>query len=1098
VIFLGYEMLILVVGFAGSVFGSLQSRWVARAADAIDRRVLWRTSTFEQDYREAVVSRHRFVDLKGLATRGEFAPALAEVFVDVSLAPQPAHLTPRQALAGGSGGPGGGSPVRQSIWDFLGGPRGPRGMALAVIGAPGTGKTTLLKHLALQLAQGGAGPRDLPVLLFLRDHAAAIAEGATPGAGGAGGGFSLPDAIRASLRQLAAEEPPGWLERQLRDGRCVVLLDGLDEVAREDQRRAVARWVEEQVEHYEANDFVLTSRPHGYLTAPLNRAKVLQVRRFTGKQIAHFVHGWCRAIERLSTGVRATDAAGDAGACERAAEEAEDLLKRLRDRPALYELATNPLLLTMIANVHRYRGALPGSRAELFREICEVLLWRRQQAKNPADTEADATGAKWETVMRALAYQMMTDRLRDFDAGQAEAVLPPTLARVGLHTPVAAFLESVTRCGLLVEREHGVYAFAHLTLQEHLAAAHILHHRLTEMLAANVDDDWWRETTLLYAARSDPAPIVEACLASRTTTALALAFDCADAATEFAPDTARRLERLRLESLTEAASPERRRLMTAVTVMRQLQQTVRLGDDTLVCVRPVTMDIYWLFAADRPWAAAPRLGSCGACGRALGITRQAALAFVEWLNAMLPDGPEWRLPTRSDLADSAFEVIDHATHHAVWYLPAVLGVPGEEALPELWVPEGSPHPWSARLGPVTDGWGATETPETTGTTGGDGKTVLAVGQLGLISLAYDALDRRLGRNLNLADRLAHALTRDLTNARRLRLRLPDGHAAHAGGGNAGNLLAGDYARELARDLARAHDLTPARDLGRAASLLDLTSISRLDADLDRALAHARALADALAHAPETEDMHRLSESVSNARELVRQLGHAASLARDLARAYDLVPALTDPALAERLYHELSRAHADSDLYRESNVALTINLALDHELDFAPARHLVHARTRVAALTLASLSLLASREARSPRERRRLTASLRADWGECTVFPEDLTRAVEAATARMLNHAEPASGSAALRRIAYLLAQEVAALLGATEGGRGLGWTDAVYLELACRALAAVAEQNQGDLLLSELYRTAAAGIAVLRNRTDGTITPSEVLILVRS
>jgi hypothetical protein len=36
----------------------------------------------------------------------------------------------------------------------------------------------------------------------------------------------------------------------------------------------------------------------------------------------------------------------------------------------------------MIATVHRYRGALPGSRVDLYGEICQVMLWRRQEAKN--------------------------------------------------------------------------------------------------------------------------------------------------------------------------------------------------------------------------------------------------------------------------------------------------------------------------------------------------------------------------------------------------------------------------------------------------------------------------------------------------------------------------------------------------------------------------------------------------------------------------------------------------------------------------------------------------------------------------------------------
>ena len=36
-------------------------------------------------------------------------------------------------------------------------------------------------------------------------------------------------------------------------------------------------------------------------------------------------------------------------------------------------MAVNPLLLTMIATVHRRGNVLPGKRVELYKEICQVL-----------------------------------------------------------------------------------------------------------------------------------------------------------------------------------------------------------------------------------------------------------------------------------------------------------------------------------------------------------------------------------------------------------------------------------------------------------------------------------------------------------------------------------------------------------------------------------------------------------------------------------------------------------------------------------------------------------------------------------------------------
>ena len=84
-------------------------------------------------------------------------------------------------------------------------------------------------------------------------------------------------------------------------------------------------------------------------------------------------------------------------------------------------LDCHPLLLTMIANVHRYRGALPGSRADLYSEICQVMLWRRQDAKNLAQPIG---GDKKEAILRGLAHTMMERRVSDLPCGGWHAALP--------------------------------------------------------------------------------------------------------------------------------------------------------------------------------------------------------------------------------------------------------------------------------------------------------------------------------------------------------------------------------------------------------------------------------------------------------------------------------------------------------------------------------------------------------------------------------------------------------------------------------------------------------------------------------------------------
>ena len=539
-----YEILVAAAAFAGEIAGELRKRWRERIVNCVDRALGRWFSRFDRRYLEFVLGSLRFIDLKGLATIGYYTPELDEVFVDVSLA----FRAPNQV----SGGLLAELPAevtdRHSLGDFI---DRPHPVVLAVIGVPGSGKTTLLRHTARQVCRARRRRRrTVPILLYLRDHVAAIVS--TPD-------VALPELLRGTLGRYRADEPAGWFEQRLRDGDCVVLLDGLDEVARQEDRRGVAGWVERQIRQYPNNDYVITSRPQGYLTASIDGAAVLQVRSFTDEQVTRFVRGWYLAVERHSTGA----AVEDVGL--RAESEADDLLTRLNDAPGLYDLTVNPLLLTMIATVHRYRGALPGSRADLYGEICQVMLWRRQEAKKLSIT---LNGDKEEALLRGLAFTMMQQRVRDLPRADLLAEIRPGLRRMSRDVIAEDFLADIASNGLLIERESGLYSFAHQTFQEYLAAAYIRDKGLSSVLADAVGDVWWRETTLLYAARSDADPIVRACLDSTSAAAFSLAFDCSEQSSELAPELRNGLDELLDSAFAPGTDPERRRFMAGVLVTR--------------------------------------------------------------------------------------------------------------------------------------------------------------------------------------------------------------------------------------------------------------------------------------------------------------------------------------------------------------------------------------------------------------------------------------------------------------------------------------------------------------------------------------------------
>ncbi|SPT50066.1 NACHT domain-containing protein [Actinomadura madurae] len=552
----------------------------------------------------------------GLVTQAEYVLRTRQVYVDVMLQPRP--VTDAVTDAGIGHVPPTVLGRREPLASFLA-----PGRVLAVLGAAGSGKTTLARYTALEMAERRWSRGPLPVLLFLRDHVQDLQAEEPAG---------LPEIV-AAAPWLGGAVSAEWLEKRLERGRCVVLLDGLDEVADAQSRGRVVQWVENQISRYPGNAFVVTSRPFGYDGNRLSRADVLQVQRFTSRQIRAFLDAWYRAIERRSR-------EGDPEEIDRiAAQAADDLFRRIIERPALYDLAANPLLLTMIANVHRYRSSLPGSRAALYEEVCQVLLHRRQEAKNLADTALDGlSGDKKERIVQELAWYMMRRRLRDVPAEEAERAIRTVLQRTAPDIAPDAFLHYARRSGLLLEHRHRRYGFAHLTLQEYLAAALVPGHASRrQVLVDNVSDPWWRETTLLWAARADAGPVVEASLAARTVPALNLAFACADEARELDPALRDQLDRL---LTTEPGDPDEVRLLDGVAAVRALQDTHALDDTgTRICAHPVDAALWNRFASriDRPLAPPGALTGY--------LWTRDLKDFVDWLNGLFGDGTSYRLPT---------------------------------------------------------------------------------------------------------------------------------------------------------------------------------------------------------------------------------------------------------------------------------------------------------------------------------------------------------------------------------------------------------------------------------------------------------------------
>ncbi|MGH9851453.1 MAG: NACHT domain-containing protein, partial [Blastocatellia bacterium] len=255
---------------------------------------------------------------------------------------------------------------------------------IVVLGDPGAGKTTLLRFLALQFAlayrDGKPAAQDkesceygetrLPIFLHISDYAEAFAKDKN---------LKLCEFLAAPFKNVAPEPAiVALFNAALKRGQAFLMLDGLDEIIDPGDRAMIAGEIEDFVAGLDArNRVIVTSRIAGYREAPLGGAyqhfTLLDLER---DQIEKFLHRWCHATERFQT-----KDASDEEIARNAQREIDGILQAVDENPGVQRLAVNPLLLTILALIHRNGARLPNRRVELYELATKTLLEDWQLAR---------------------------------------------------------------------------------------------------------------------------------------------------------------------------------------------------------------------------------------------------------------------------------------------------------------------------------------------------------------------------------------------------------------------------------------------------------------------------------------------------------------------------------------------------------------------------------------------------------------------------------------------------------------------------------------------------------------------------------------------
>jgi predicted NACHT family NTPase len=486
------------------VWEEYQRQGAASAATWIKDKFEDVISPFQRDYYKALEYKCRDFETQGLDN--EWTLELKNVFVQLKISANSVNNA-SQGIISQSLNPN----SEKSIWDFLAANKSGENQfkKIVILGRPGSGKTTLLRHLTLIYVTKQESninpqpPQLIPILFYLREIRDEISN-QNP---------SLEDLIKQHLEKLKINNKPlnppiHWLQKNLRRNKFLILLDGLDEVADKNQRQQVRTWVDRQMEAYPNTIFILTSRPNGYRELQRQIAvNELEAQPFKREQIEEFLHSWY-----LQTEIKSRAGQSDEGVKQAAREQANKLFSRIQNSQnsrAIAAMAVNPLLLTMIATVHRRGNVLPGKRVELYKEICQILLEKRQRAKNIPDV---LTASQKQSVLQELALKLMQKEVREFNLADGISYIQQQLTTLPQHFANAeSFIKHIRDdCGLLVEKEIGIYEFAHLSFQEYLAAVEIKESNQEDILIGNIDNSWWAETIRLYAAVNDATNLIGA------------------------------------------------------------------------------------------------------------------------------------------------------------------------------------------------------------------------------------------------------------------------------------------------------------------------------------------------------------------------------------------------------------------------------------------------------------------------------------------------------------------------------------------------------------------------------------------------------------
>ncbi|MBN1900890.1 HEAT repeat domain-containing protein, partial [Candidatus Sumerlaeota bacterium] len=343
---------------------------------------------------------------------------------------------------------------------------------LMITGAPGSGKTTLLRHLALKLCKENLEKGEkiqAPIPITLGEFSES--------------GKDLREYIDKVFEKFEFPKAKNYVEEDLKQGKCVLLLDGFDELATRERQDKVTSQIQGFLKKYPKARIIATSRIAGYHDELKGFTK-LELMEFDDKQIERFIDNWFKKTDP---------------------DKGKSMFKEIRKNKQIKSIAQNPLMISIIAIIYEEDKELPQKRVELYERCVEVLLskWdKKKKLKNryPSDSK--------EFILKKLAFLGHCKNKRILTEKEIMEDMLKHFPRLGLKEGDAKpFLDEIwQRSYLLRQVSRERYDFLHLSFQEYFTALELKDKADgISIIIRHLQEPWWEEPILLYAGLSKDA-----------------------------------------------------------------------------------------------------------------------------------------------------------------------------------------------------------------------------------------------------------------------------------------------------------------------------------------------------------------------------------------------------------------------------------------------------------------------------------------------------------------------------------------------------------------------------------------------------------------